>query len=804
MVNSVSTYGLFLSDQSTLRANQNKFNLLQNQVSSGKKFVNLRNYGNDSSRMTLLRAEITSREAYQKSIDYTANITAAYDVVLDTFGKMASDIIKRADPNSVGETTWPATTTTLMDQFFVETQTNLNLEIAGHYIFAGENYQNVPVKDLRSLALYQPGDTQLGEDYLEQTLNSPHLLPQFIYNSAPQAFLATKKPGSTTTPQNAQIDRIVIEQGKKQAGDEFSLSDGTNTYTYRTTGDETDAAAIARAMVNDFNNKASIAGTAANALKDQIQSLEVNSSTASHITITGKANGTAFNFTAKALDAEKVGRINNDDQTLRQQTTKIATPAASLTATDQRTIDLANLQAVVGASYAVILGDTKISYTAQTGDTAANIISNLATNINANSSFAATLNGTTQIDITNGAGKLSIDVIATAGPPPGSITSSAKDTNFPADPDFDRTIDFANVTTVVAGATYRVTIQPPDADSPQIFSYQATSTDDNAAIANALATQINQNPLFTAEVNTGTPTQINVTSGAGTAAITTKLLAPTTNPTLGDITIGPDLTQQEQLRITQGTAEAGDQFRLSDGNNSFIYTATGKETSSSNLAQAIVTAFNSEAATAGTAAHALKAQIGSLAINTTVTNQIDIIGKTDGSAFDFTAALIDDENNSKVQSYHTAWDGMNATNLEAGSHLKITIDEKQSVSYGITATDSSFQLLIDSILLLKSAAQDGLENTERQEMTRTARDMAYRSRELLQNTHSLNGFMEKRLDDAKSLHSNFITISQNALNNIEVVDSTQAYTEFSALNNQIQASYAVITRRSALSLVNFL
>ena len=258
------------------------------------------------------------------------------------------------------------------------------------------------------------------------------------------------------------------------------------------------------------------------------------------------------------------------------------------------------------------------------------------------------------------------------------------------------------------------------------------------------------------------------------------------------------------MLITQGTAEAGDQFRLSDGNHTFTYTATGKEANDDLLAEAIVTAFNDAAAIDGTSANALKAQIGSLAINGTNKNQIDIVGKTDGTAFDFTAALIDDENISKTQSYHTSWTGLNSANKEAGISLDVTIDDKQPVDYGISATHTSFQLLIDAILLLKSAAQEGLNGVERYEMASEARKIAYKAKEAMQNLHALNGFMQKRLDDAKSLHTNFITISQNALNDIEVVDSTQAYTEFSALNNQIQASYAVITRRSALSLVNFI
>ena len=152
------------------------------------------------------------------------------------------------------------------------------------------------------------------------------------------------------------------------------MSDGTNTYTYRTTGNETDAAALARAIVDDFTTQALNAGTAAKALKDQIQSLKVDSSAASHIAITGLADGTPFTFSAKALDANKVGRIVNDDQTLRQRTTKLATPITSFAATDDRSLNLAGLTAVAG-QLCGNFGKHKISYTAQATDTADDIIS---------------------------------------------------------------------------------------------------------------------------------------------------------------------------------------------------------------------------------------------------------------------------------------------------------------------------------------------------------------------------------------------------------------------------------------------
>ena len=105
---------------------------------------------------------------------------------------------------------------------------------------------------------------------------------------------------------------------------------------------------------------------------------------------------------------------------------------------------------------------------------------------------------------------------------------------------------------------------------------------------------------------------------------------------------------------------------------------------------------------------------------------------------------------------------------------------------------------------LRSSAQAGLTEAQREQFLGEASTAAQTARDQLRQLQSRNGLALNRMLDQKENHANFINISQIALDEITLADDATAAAEISTLSAQIQASFSTIARRRELSLVNFL
>lgn len=157
-----------------------------------------------------------------------------------------------------------------------------------------------------------------------------------------------------------------------------------------------------------------------------------------------------------------------------------------------------------------------------------------------------------------------------------------------------------------------------------------------------------------------------------------------------------------------------------------------------------------------------------------------------------------------IESYLTSFAGAGTVDAQAWKQVEISISNHQTVTYGITATDSAFQNVVESLLRFKSAAQPGLTEAERKSFLADARTIADTARTELRQLQTQNGVLINQLNDTKDLHKTFINNSQISLDGITNIDPAEAATELSALQTLIQSSYAAISRQSQLSLVNFL
>lgn len=165
---------------------------------------------------------------------------------------------------------------------------------------------------------------------------------------------------------------------------------------------------------------------------------------------------------------------------------------------------------------------------------------------------------------------------------------------------------------------------------------------------------------------------------------------------------------------------------------------------------------------------------------------------------------IDQGGANTVESYHTSFTGANTVNSNAYERMKVTINDSQPVTYTLTATEEAFQNIVEGLLRLKSAAQAGLTEPEREEFLGEARNALDNARIQLRQLQASNGTVINELSRTKEIHKGFITISTNALTDLTVADEAEVAVRISALQTQLEASYTTIARQSQLSLVNFL
>lgn len=157
-----------------------------------------------------------------------------------------------------------------------------------------------------------------------------------------------------------------------------------------------------------------------------------------------------------------------------------------------------------------------------------------------------------------------------------------------------------------------------------------------------------------------------------------------------------------------------------------------------------------------------------------------------------------------VESYHTEFAAANTIDSNAHEKLRVTINDDQPVTYTMTATEAAFQNIVEGLLRLKSAAQAGLTEVERDEFLADARTTLDTGRGQLRQLQASNGTILNELQRTKEIHQGFINISQSALDDITVADQAEVAVRISTLQTQLEASFTTIARQSQLSLVNFL
>ena len=212
MVSRVSTAGSTVQNILNLQRNQENFDLLSYRIATGKNFQELRDYGTDATRLVDLRQEISSRDAYVRSITMTEIFLSAYDSSLERMAGITQDLLDAADPLSTNDANWGPNNTTLADNMLLETEANLNLEVGGRFLYSGTNYTTAPVNNLRNLNLYAL--TEIGTPDVIETSNQ---IPEIVYDSAGPSYQSyhSSFAGTGTLDANAwQVAQLTISDGQ--------------------------------------------------------------------------------------------------------------------------------------------------------------------------------------------------------------------------------------------------------------------------------------------------------------------------------------------------------------------------------------------------------------------------------------------------------------------------------------------------------------------------------------------------------------------------------------------------------------
>ncbi len=152
MTNFNSNAGILLQNISFLRTQNNDFQLLQYQLTSQKKYQDLKQYSVDAYRIISFNQDLATRENYVANIGRAQSLASTYTTSLDNLTGIADNVIK-ATTNSIGNNTGlpDGLNTDLANNFLRDIEATLNISFGGRYIYGGSTYDKAPVKDLTTL-----------------------------------------------------------------------------------------------------------------------------------------------------------------------------------------------------------------------------------------------------------------------------------------------------------------------------------------------------------------------------------------------------------------------------------------------------------------------------------------------------------------------------------------------------------------------------------------------------------------------------------------------------------------------------
>ncbi|MBS4045920.1 MAG: hypothetical protein KG075_06230 [Alphaproteobacteria bacterium] len=136
---------------------------------------------------------------------------------------------------------------------------------------------------------------------------------------------------------------------------------------------------------------------------------------------------------------------------------------------------------------------------------------------------------------------------------------------------------------------------------------------------------------------------------------------------------------------------------------------------------------------------------------------------------------------------------------------RLYTDDNEQMSYGVSAAEGGFQILVDAIIRFRDSTQDIAGNPDNyQARVDQARVQLNEAISSLKSIASRNGYKQQQLGEVMERHDRALDVLKVRVGSIENVDIGEVSVNIKNLQTTLEASY-VITRDSLqLSLVNFL
>lgn len=203
MLTGISTHGQLLLNLHRIRNAQQQVDLQGSRITTGKKEIYTRNYGDEAPRILKFQQEITSREQYISTIKNIEGVLSSYETALDSLANVASEILQVTNPNPGIET---SQIEVVANNMLLEIGATTNLNVSGRYIFNGLDYEKAPMKDLRTLPNIAIADIN-NKDVIE---NEP-TLPYYTTNGVNASYHTSFTTAGSTNEDAFDKFQITID-----------------------------------------------------------------------------------------------------------------------------------------------------------------------------------------------------------------------------------------------------------------------------------------------------------------------------------------------------------------------------------------------------------------------------------------------------------------------------------------------------------------------------------------------------------------------------------------------------------------
>ncbi|MCW0235085.1 MAG: flagellin [Ferrovibrio sp.] len=133
------------------------------------------------------------------------------------------------------------------------------------------------------------------------------------------------------------------------------------------------------------------------------------------------------------------------------------------------------------------------------------------------------------------------------------------------------------------------------------------------------------------------------------------------------------------------------------------------------------------------------------------------------------------------------------------------VDDKEKVSYGVSAAESGFQRVIDAVVRFRDATADlGTDDVNYQTRVDDAIKQLNTAISELKGIASRNGYKQQQLTEVQERHLRSKDLLTIRIGNIQNADTAAVSTSIANLQTALEASYLVTSKTLALSLVNYL